>query len=84
MFQLCGYPCSHACASIQHKLNIDDFVNPWYKKDAYMRTYSHIIHGVPGESDYIKIYFEPLQPPLSLKKKQTQKKRRVLMRLKGV
>ncbi|XP_073136524.1 uncharacterized protein [Henckelia pumila] len=77
MFQLCGYPCAHACASIiQHRLNIDDFVSPCYKKEAYLRTYAYIIHGVPGESGYIKTDFEPLQPPPIVKAKGRPKKKR--------
>ncbi|KAL0437675.1 UNVERIFIED_CONTAM: hypothetical protein Sradi_0475400 [Sesamum radiatum] len=38
MFQLCGYPCAHACAAISsERQNLETFVDDWYKKDTYMK-----------------------------------------------
>ncbi|KAL0440235.1 UNVERIFIED_CONTAM: hypothetical protein Slati_2506500 [Sesamum latifolium] len=53
MFQLVGFPCCHAIASIDyHRKNLDDFVEDCFKKDLYLRVYSHMVHPVPGIHDF--------------------------------
>ncbi|XP_073135246.1 uncharacterized protein [Henckelia pumila] len=70
MFQLCGYPCSHACTAIGHsRLRLEDFVHNCYSKDEYLKVYSHMIHAVPGELDYCKTPYQPLNAPVYKSKK---------------
>ncbi|XP_073154077.1 uncharacterized protein [Henckelia pumila] len=70
MFQLCGYLCSHACTAIGHnRLKLEDFVHNCYSKDAYLKVYSHMIHAVPGESDYCKTPYQQLNAPIYKSKK---------------
>ncbi|XP_073030604.1 uncharacterized protein [Primulina eburnea] len=76
-FQLCGYPCAHACAAIrEHRTQVSEFVHQYYKKEAYLRTYSYMIHAVPGEDDYCKTEYEPLGPPEVKKRAGRPKKKR--------
>ncbi|XP_073152316.1 uncharacterized protein [Henckelia pumila] len=70
MFQLCSYPCSHACTAIGHsRLRLEDFVHNCYSKDEYLKVYSHMIHVVPGELDYCKAPYQPLNAPAYKSKK---------------
>ncbi|XP_073133370.1 uncharacterized protein [Henckelia pumila] len=70
MFQLCAYPCSHACTPIGHnRVKLEDFVHKCYSKDEYLKVYSHIIHDVPGESDYFKTPYQQLNAPIYKSKK---------------
>ncbi|XP_073137989.1 uncharacterized protein [Henckelia pumila] len=70
MFQLCGYPCSHACTSIgQERQKIEDFVHKYYSKMEYLRTYSHVIHAVPGQEHYFKTQYQPLNASVYRKQK---------------
>ncbi|XP_073129065.1 uncharacterized protein [Henckelia pumila] len=77
-FQLCGYPCAHACAAIrEHRMQISEFVHQYYKKEAYLRTYSYMIHAVPGEDDYCNTEYEPLGPPeVKIRAGRPKKKRK--------
>ncbi|XP_075504249.1 uncharacterized protein LOC142541652 [Primulina tabacum] len=76
-FQLCGYPCAHACAAIrEHRMQVSEFVHQYYKKEAYLRTYSYMIHAVPGEDDYCKTEYEPLGPSEVKKRAGRPKKKR--------
>lgn len=64
LFQLCGYPCCHACAAIaDSRQKIEDFVDICYTKVEYLKGYRHFIHAVPGEIDYCKSKTQPLNPP---------------------
>ncbi|KAK4382855.1 hypothetical protein Sango_2831200 [Sesamum angolense] len=64
MFQLCGYPCCHAHAAIADRRDkLEDYVDQCYKKEVYLKTYEHMIHGVLGQKDYIKTTFKLLRPP---------------------
>ena len=75
MFQLTGYPCPHAYAAILHiRKKIEDYVDPFYKKDAYLKIYDHMIHCVRGQCDFIKTGYQPLLPP-NLKSKRGRPKK---------
>ncbi|KAL0308865.1 UNVERIFIED_CONTAM: hypothetical protein Sradi_5828800 [Sesamum radiatum] len=53
MFQLVGYPCCHAIAATDyHRLKIDDFIDECFKKEVYLKVYSHMIHPVLGMHDF--------------------------------
>ena len=65
LFQLTGYPCVHACAAIQaRKRPIIDFVHKCYSKEAYVKTYRHVIMPVPSARYWEKANEEPINPPL--------------------
>ncbi|XP_019223383.1 PREDICTED: uncharacterized protein LOC109205162 [Nicotiana attenuata] len=47
-WQLKGIPCAHGVAAIHHKrLNPLGFISEWYKKETYLKAYSHFIQPVP-------------------------------------
>ncbi|KAL0297765.1 UNVERIFIED_CONTAM: hypothetical protein Sradi_6828600 [Sesamum radiatum] len=63
MFQLVGFPC-HAIASISyHRLNMEEYVGDYFKKDAYLRVYGHMINPVPGMHDYEESPLGIVEPP---------------------
>ncbi|KAL0361679.1 UNVERIFIED_CONTAM: hypothetical protein Sradi_3852400 [Sesamum radiatum] len=64
MFQLVGYPCCHAIAAISyHRLNLEDYVEDYFKKEAYLRVYRHMINHVPGMHDYEESSLGIVNPP---------------------
>ncbi|KAG8380808.1 hypothetical protein BUALT_Bualt06G0055000 [Buddleja alternifolia] len=78
MFQLCGYPCCHACAAISERRGeVDDYVDDCFKKEAYLRVYEHMIHAVPGQRDYIKTNYPILRAPAIKRKRGRPRKRRI-------
>lgn len=49
----------------------------WYSKKAYMTTYEHMIHHVPGFKFYESVGKGPIQPPVvQVKVGRPQKERR--------
>ncbi|KAL0415747.1 UNVERIFIED_CONTAM: hypothetical protein Slati_3406600 [Sesamum latifolium] len=64
MFQLTAYPCCH---DMRHQ--IEDYVDSCYKKPAYLKVYENMIHGVPGQEEYIQMGSEPLNAPKFKKKR---------------
>ncbi|KAL0367566.1 UNVERIFIED_CONTAM: hypothetical protein Sradi_3646700 [Sesamum radiatum] len=64
MFQLVGYPCCHVVATINyHRLNLEDYVDDYFKKEAYLRVYKHMINPVPGMHDYEESNLRIVDPP---------------------
>ncbi|KAL0304776.1 UNVERIFIED_CONTAM: hypothetical protein Sangu_3065300 [Sesamum angustifolium] len=64
MFQLVGFPCCHAIASISyHKLSMEEYVDDYFKKDAYLRVYGHMINNVPRMHDYEELPLGIVEPP---------------------
>ncbi|KAG8383407.1 hypothetical protein BUALT_Bualt04G0009500 [Buddleja alternifolia] len=64
MFQLVGYPCCHVVASIASlRLDIENYVDDCFKKEIYLRVYSHMVNSVPGIHDFEKSVFETIDPP---------------------
>ncbi|KAG8364372.1 hypothetical protein BUALT_Bualt19G0122000 [Buddleja alternifolia] len=64
MYQLVGYPCCHAIASLNyHNLEYDDYVDDYLKKDCYMRVYSHLINPMPGMHDFEESPLGMVDPP---------------------
>ncbi|KAL0434500.1 UNVERIFIED_CONTAM: hypothetical protein Slati_2784300 [Sesamum latifolium] len=64
MFQLVGYPCCHAIAAINyHRLNVDDYVDTYLKKEMYLKVYSHMINPVPGMHDFEQSTLGKVDPP---------------------
>jgi hypothetical protein len=63
-WQLSGLPCSHAIAAIykaSHKL--DDYIASCFTKEAYMKTYQHVLQPVEGAANWpISNMPRPLAP----------------------
>ncbi|KAL0430339.1 UNVERIFIED_CONTAM: hypothetical protein Sradi_0659900 [Sesamum radiatum] len=61
---LVGYPCCHAIAAISyHRLNLEDYVDDYFKKEAYLRVYRHMINPVHGMHDYEESSLGIVNPP---------------------
>ncbi|KAG8368964.1 hypothetical protein BUALT_Bualt15G0101000 [Buddleja alternifolia] len=64
MFQLVGYPCCHAVASIASlRLDIENYVDDCFKKDTYLRVYSHMVNPVLGMHDFEDSVLGIVDPP---------------------
>lgn len=64
VWELTGIPCSHAICAIQ-KMRKDpvDFVAHWFKKEAYMNTYSHCLEVLRGEPFWEDTLGDTVLPP---------------------
>ncbi|KAK4384029.1 hypothetical protein Sango_3098800 [Sesamum angolense] len=72
-----GQLLSAIVAAIQyHRQNLEDFVHPYFKKDIYLRVYSHMINPVPGIHDYEESPLGPVDPPHIVKRVGRHKKAR--------
>ncbi|KAK4406467.1 hypothetical protein Sango_0653200 [Sesamum angolense] len=70
MFQLNAYPCCHAYAAIADRRDpIEVYIADCYKKDMYLKCYSHMIHAVPGQKEWVQTGCDPLMAP-KIKKKR--------------
>ncbi|KAG8373643.1 hypothetical protein BUALT_Bualt11G0045600 [Buddleja alternifolia] len=64
MFQLVGYPYFHAIAACNyHRLEAEDFVDDYLKKDTYLRVYRHMINPVPGMHEFEESSLGSIYPP---------------------
>ncbi|CAL5185864.1 unnamed protein product [Lathyrus oleraceus] len=74
---LSGLPCCHAISCIKdQKLEIDEFVPDYYKKECYAACYAPVIYPVNGESLWTKIDVVDLQPsPIKRQPGRPKKKR---------
>ncbi|XP_074293630.1 uncharacterized protein LOC141620731 [Silene latifolia] len=78
-WQLCGLPCQHAMASINHqRANYEDFVDEAYTREKYMQCYGLPIPPMPDITQWEKVDLaEPLPPPIrKLPGRPSHKKRR--------
>jgi hypothetical protein len=63
-FQLTGVPCHHACAAIfKAKEKPENYVDWFFKKDAYREAYAGIIHPVPHQEEWVKTSSTDIDPP---------------------
>ncbi|KAL0288717.1 UNVERIFIED_CONTAM: hypothetical protein Sangu_2645500 [Sesamum angustifolium] len=70
MFQLNAYPCCHAYAAIADRRDpVEVYIADCYKKDMYLKCYSHMIHAVPGKKKWVQTGCDPLMAP-KIKKKR--------------
>ncbi|KAG8367491.1 hypothetical protein BUALT_Bualt16G0077500 [Buddleja alternifolia] len=64
MFRLVGYPCCHAVTSIASlRLDIENYVDDCFKKETYLRVYSHMVNPVPGMHDFEDSVLGTVDPP---------------------
>ncbi|KAL0298523.1 UNVERIFIED_CONTAM: hypothetical protein Sradi_6512100 [Sesamum radiatum] len=69
---LCEIPVHHwarfpllscNCLNKLSQLNMEEYVDDYFKKDAYLRVYGHMINPVPGMHDYEESPLGIVEPP---------------------
>ena len=61
-------PCMHAMACITKKRdNVEDYVDDYLKKLAYLRTYSNNFHAIPNMNIWPNGNFKNVLPPIKTK-----------------
>ncbi|KAL5543040.1 hypothetical protein UlMin_010750 [Ulmus minor] len=76
-FQLSGIPCGHALACIYSKnLNVYDYVDSFYKKESYEKTYGPIIYPMPHPDRWPNVRQNVILPPLFKQMPRRPKKER--------
>ncbi|KAL5850686.1 hypothetical protein ACOSQ4_008699 [Xanthoceras sorbifolium] len=64
LWEVSGIPCKHALAMIIGKrLHVEDYVDQYLTRDAYVRTYSHVIHPIPSEDQWPESTEGVVMPP---------------------
>lgn len=67
-WELTGTPCDHAISALYYLgLDPEDFVDECYKKDTFLKSYSHFMGALNGCDMWPKMNMEPLLPPISQK-----------------
>lgn len=63
-WQLNGLPCSHAIAAMrQEKVNIEDFVHPFYNTEKYKKAYAQTIISINGHNLWVETLEDPIHLP---------------------
>ncbi|KAL5794792.1 hypothetical protein ACOSP7_003386 [Xanthoceras sorbifolium] len=74
-WKISGIPCKYVMAVITAtRRQRHEFVHNYLSKEAYLRTYSNIIHPIPHQSNWPEMTFNKVLPP-DRKTKEKQKKR---------
>ena len=64
LWDLTGIPCAHAiCCLVKNRLDVNDYVSPYYHKETFMRAYALNVNPMPGEDQWEKTRNPPLLPP---------------------
>ncbi|KAL5564328.1 hypothetical protein UlMin_027492 [Ulmus minor] len=64
-FQLSGIPCGHALACIYSRnLNVYEYVDSFYKKESYEKTYAPIIYPMPHPDRWPNVRQNVILPSL--------------------
>ncbi|KAL0378605.1 UNVERIFIED_CONTAM: hypothetical protein Sradi_3166000 [Sesamum radiatum] len=62
--QKVGYPCCHAISAISyHRLDLEEYVDDYLKKEAYLRVYKHMINPIPSMHDFEVSTLGTVDPP---------------------
>ncbi|KAK3198565.1 hypothetical protein Dsin_021980 [Dipteronia sinensis] len=60
-----GIPCKHAMACItKTRDNVENYVDDYLKKAAYLKPYSNKIHAIPDDNLWPEGQFETVLPPV--------------------
>ncbi|XP_060211985.1 uncharacterized protein LOC132639565 [Lycium barbarum] len=63
-WQLRGIPCQHAvCAYYHIELEPEHFVEHWYRKDTFLKAYSHFIQPIPNMKMWPETNNPKIEPP---------------------
>ncbi|TXG51428.1 hypothetical protein EZV62_023952 [Acer yangbiense] len=64
-WQVSGIPCKHVmCCINTWGMNVMNFIDPRLKKEAFLRTYSHMIHPIPDEIAWPEVEGTTIMPPI--------------------
>ena len=64
MWDLTGIPCPHTiCCILKNRLEVNDSVDPFYHKETYLRVYELNVNVMPGEDQWVKTDYPPLDLP---------------------
>ncbi|KAK3227190.1 hypothetical protein Dsin_007052 [Dipteronia sinensis] len=56
LWKISWLPCKHAVACVNTwRKDLNEYVHPYLKKEAYLRTYSFMIHLIPDESTWPEV-----------------------------
>lgn len=74
-WDLTKIPCAHAicCLTLLEKES-DDYVNPCYTKETYLKAYSGIIHPMNGQTMWEETKLLAIKPPAYYKRPGRAKK----------
>ncbi|XP_027166420.1 uncharacterized protein LOC113766425 [Coffea eugenioides] len=76
-FQLTGISCVHAIFATQSmRMKVENYVDEFYSKEAYLRAYVYSIGAVPSKEHWIDSGMQQLNPPFVKKKPGRPKKLR--------
>ncbi|XP_060217169.1 uncharacterized protein LOC132644588 [Lycium barbarum] len=76
-WQLKGIICAHAITAIQYKsLEVEAFVEPWYKKATYLKAYNKFIQPMTNMKMWPKSTRPPIEPPKIAEMPSRPKKKR--------
>ncbi|XP_076924245.1 uncharacterized protein LOC143586631 [Bidens hawaiensis] len=76
-WDLTGIPCYHACAVAGFiRKNAEEFVNDYYTKKMYMKSYALAIPPLPSDRYWPPIDFPLNPPPIKISPGRTKKNRK--------
>ncbi|WOL07437.1 hypothetical protein Cni_G16178 [Canna indica] len=76
-WDICGIPCKHAISCIIWlKEDPDQYVDNYYKREAYMKTYEFLLEPLTGKDTWPEVEGPPVLPPHVKKMSSRPKKKR--------
>ncbi|XP_059285047.1 uncharacterized protein LOC132038388 [Lycium ferocissimum] len=75
-WQLRGIPCQHAvCAYYHIELEPEHFVEHWYRKDTFLKAYSHFIQPIPNMKMWPETNNPKIEPPAPKPTRQAEEEK---------